>query len=493
MIKKGIASLAVFLKDPSLYNKENKVKQLKIRIKTILERERVDEIKREYLERDVDHNFSMIKELVVFFLFLIIYSYASISQLDIEDSFALNNISRLTLYAPYFNSSGNLTLSDVISMENVYDYIQQVLVNQLEETSFSNTYLYLGNTIRVTIQMNSIIENNDRFSKDVIPTILRSDYNFTSFRGKSTKTLYSTYPPGNLNSFNRNGGVVFTVTHYYQGVKLVDILREDDILNSKCDYIAIEWATYNGNLDTFTYNSLKFDQLQTGLVEPIFYSGNINSEFHGNWNITNFILLIISSILSFYFVGINIGEIRLKYKKADNKRKENEKLKSIIKNTIADVCKGDEVKQISFSERWFKACARVFLHCISIFIQLITVIYAYFTKKISGMIEIVSLVLIYVTIFKGFAYRINPFSLNSIDDFAQASQNLDNYFTIIAFNFFFLYIRIPKYFLLSPRLSFLINVLRKSKIDILFFLLMYSIILFGFAIAGYILLGHSHW
>ena len=490
--KENLASITSALHTSSLQNIDAVVKDLKNCIRAILEKQRIDEIKRENLEVDVDYNFALIVGLALHILFLILYTYSLGSELYIRPSYNLQELSRTIVYLPTFSSVSGFSLINVTTFDNIYNFIDEVLLKLLLGIPFYNNILYLDNSIRITIQLNSFVPNKSEFSKNLFPLVVSSGVNSTRFRGPSTELMYDYEVPGAGTSFFNEGGFAFTFQDYNHAREILQAMNADLFFTEICQYMALEWVLYNSNNDAFVYNYLLFTQANSGYIYQDFYSKTIGPEFHSSSGDTKFtVLLVLAIIISLYFVSIIIKEFFAKWKKANLIRLQDLRNYDRLQSIIISICETDIVKPTSCMEATLHGlsyCCKVVYQYI---LQFLLVFLKYFVRKPSALIEAISLCLVYFTIFQMILYKYKPFALDDIDGFSSAANNLDRFASIAATSLLFLFFRTIKYLFLSSNVLFMASVIRKAWLDILFFLLMFGMILFGFGVTGYIMLGQS--
>lgn len=485
----NLASLNSELRVSTLENKSATMRKMKICIRSLLEKKKLAELKTEKLEKNVNYHFHLIIDMIVYVALLLIFTNLIIYQIDVTQSFGLQDIASKSVYLPSFRSSSILTLGQITSYPEVYDYINQVILPLLDGIVYQNNYLFLDNTIRLTLMFNVFQKNISPYSEKIFPNILTSGQNITSFRGAQSKMLYDYIEAGSRLSFKEQGGAVFTLKNTEQGRALLGIFETDEILNGNCQRLALEWVFYNGNSDAYVYNSLAFSKKYSGAISEEFYSRSIGPEFHSSGKVEYLVLYIVSFIICSYFLIKILKKIIQKWKKANASRLEklskSRKTKFIIRTLSEEPPKTSLENLLHLVLVCFKFLYRHFF-------QLVLVLCKYFLKNKSAMLESISIFLTYTTIIIALKYKRTELLLNKMSDFSIAARGLDSFYFIAALNIFFLFIRLPGFFSLSSRMKFLLNVLNNGKTDILYFLLVFFIFLLGFSISGHLMLGHYH-
>jgi Polycystin cation channel len=489
--KANLAALSSFFTEYSLKNKELVVKEFKKCIKSILEKEKLEEKERERKELDVDYNFYLLKEMIIYILFIILYSVATFIELDISNSYALQDICRKSVFTPEFTSSFAITLDQVTSSNEIYAFLYYVIAELPNGIGYDNNIIYPINTIRITLQFHNIYPNQASFSNQVMPEVVGEGYNHSSFRGDTTKILYRYFDPGTPNTFQSLGGFVCTVQNYKQSRLIAEMLYLDNVLDYKNSYVAVDWVIYNVNLDTYVYNYIYLDQSVSGQYSVDFYSRSIGAHFHSGGSLGILAIQIIATIVYSYFIFKVVIEILGEWKVHNALRLKKERDRRLIK-IIIDYLSGEP-------EPENRSCVQAIKYFIfnvvdvtrKYFVLTLQVFYSYYLSFFR-IIETVSIILTLMCLFMCFSIKSSPIQLNNMSGFSESSKWIDKYYLLLAFNFFFLYIKILKYSLFSSKVYDLFNVIRKARIDFLFFIMMFMTILLGFTLMGYIIFGHYH-
>ena len=240
IFKMNLALLSSFLTQSALKNKEISIKEFKSCIKSILEKERLDELKRKAQSLDVEYNCNLIGEMLAFFSVLLIFSYLMITELNVTNSYSLQDLSKKSVFTPKFTADSlTLSLDQIQSVSEIYGFLSNVMLGFTKnEMGYYNNYVY-RNEVRITVQMNNFVSNSAEFSQNVIPKIIIPGYNYSCFRGSYTKTLYcpeTTSRP----SFKQLGGIVFDYYNYAQGSQSLSLITSDSLFSAPCSYVAVE-------------------------------------------------------------------------------------------------------------------------------------------------------------------------------------------------------------------------------------------------------------
>ncbi|OMJ79313.1 hypothetical protein SteCoe_20694 [Stentor coeruleus] len=491
-LKFNLATLSSFLQEKNLEPQTAVVNRLKEQIREILEKEKKNDIIMQKKELDVEYNFSMFIEMIVFILWLLLILYTIKLELNIHDSYHMKLVSKNSISLKNFTYLTEMNVDQITSYPEVEAFIDQIFFELLREESSYQNYLYLNKSIRITIQRYNFINNTADFSKNTIPVILSSGYNLTEFRGKSSKLLYSSYDINEDGSYGRKGGISLTLNSYDNAKKMFLLIKNDQVSSRNCSSIVLEWVFYNRNLEYLTYNILVFTQGLSGKISHEFKSISITPQMYIGGDIKIITLSFLSLIICIYLSLRIFKEFIRVWKKLNKKRISKAKKRERVLAVIEEISKGQGKKDKN-TQDYLNVCIRSIIYLIAMNItQMIRATYIFFTKDLERAIEITSYVFAYGTLFTSLKFCISPMKIESFDDFYDSAEILEAYKIMAAYNFFFLFIRIPKYFLLSSKMAFLISIMGKARLDFLFFLMMYFTIMFGFMLMGHIMLGHYH-
>lgn len=491
-LKFNLASLSSFLQEKNLEPQTTVVIRLKEQIREILEKEKKNDKIMQQRELDVEYNFSMFIEMIIFILWLVLMIFTINSELNIKHSYHMKAVSKNSISLKNFTYLTVMNVDQITSYPEVEAFIDQVFFEQLREESVYQNYLYLNKSARITFQRYNFINNTVDFSKNAIPTILSSGYNLSDFRGKSTKLLYSSYKVGKDGTFGRKGGISLNLKSYDSAKKLFYLVQKDQVSSSYCFSIVLEWVLYNRNLEYLTYNYLIFTQGLSGKISHTFKSTSISSQMYTGGDAKIITLNFISLAICMYLSLRIFKEFITVWKKLNKKRI----IKAIKREKVLIVIQ--EISRVQGrndknAQDYIIYCLKSTIYLIAMHIaQMIHALYIFFTADMGRSIEITSYIFAYSTLFTSLKFCVNPMKIESFNDFYDSAEALESYKTIAAYNFFFLFIRIPKYFFLSSKMAFLMNIMGKAQLDFLFFLIMYFTIMFGFVLMGHIMLGHYH-
>lgn len=491
-LKSNIATISLFLQQKNLEPKASVINKLKKQIKKILKKERKNDIIMQHRELDVDYNFSMVREMIVFLLWLFLFSYTTMSQVNIKNTYDMRTVAKNSITLKNFTHLTDMNVDQATSYIEVEAFMDQVFFDLLKESPYDQNYLYLNNTMRITFKRFNFRNNTAKFSKNVIPKVIDSNSNKTVFRGKSSKLLYNFYRQGEDGTFRRDGGTSVILMSYDHAKNIFKLVKKDQVNSENCYMIALEWVNYNRNLESFTYNYIFFEKLFSGKIAHEFKSVSITPQMYITGDIKIIILNCISLLSCTFFTVKIFKEFIIDWKKMNKKRISEAKKRDKVHKAIKEISKDERKDKKTVRDhvtRFLESC----LYLISMHIvQILRAIFRYYTKELSRVIETISFLLTYITLFITFRLRISPLKMDSFDDFYDSAEFVEVYRLLVALNFFFLFIRLPKYFLLSSKMAFLMGIMRKAQLDFLFFLMMYFTIMVGFMFMGHVMLGHHH-
>lgn len=486
-----------------LMTREQAKEKLKTTINLISERKRKAKIEEIEQESKSNYKYFLVKDMLIFLVFIIIFILMTLSRFRTENSFQIYSAMYDSLNNPEFNYNGiDMDFSQVDRAERAYFWIQSVL-----SPVVSKDYVYfenrlVGNPImRSTLDRISLEVNELKSSKDAIfYTRLNSGAQNRNFYGQGGKR-YNYVDKGDSNSFDYKGGFVDLYgadeEEFSESIK---VFFEDALLDEQMQTFVVEYITYNSNYNSFTSVVVTFTNSLSGLFESSLEVNIVELEPYTNYPIRAF--LEISFILfTVYYAYLEFKFWIIPWREANKKRLENERKDAIVFEELLKLgvrslpSKG--IEQICYKlTKYLKfGLKKVF----TLTVQFLLVTHRYLNTSFFRVINFCSICLSFVTIIQLLMYLANDY-VNTFDlpyvghehftEFRDLVELNNNLRTVLAFNLLIIFLRLLQFFKFSKKLSILTDILGEAKLDIAFFLLMFIIILFAYSLMGFLLLGH---
>ena len=490
-IKFNLSSLKSFLYNTTLINQDILIEKFKTKMRDILVREKTEEKIFILKEFDVEYNFRLIRGLFCYFFLVIFFLVTTISFLSLKHSFQISEVNIKYVDSVISNCKSFESLSEIKTVNHIYEASEAIILSLLLDQYNSQNHLEFNKTIRLTTQIYSFKDNRSSFSKKVLDKII-SGLNFTYFRGNISKLLYFEYESGSLETYRSQGGLSQLFNDYNQTKIIFKFIRVDKLFAfSKC--IAIEWVTYNVNLDFLSYNLMMFTIGPEELVKASFKSVSISPEFFNDDDESMIVLIVFSIVLCCYFFVVNLFDLVQLWKEINSKRLRRIQKNYRLDKVIKDICGSQERSINSASALYTIAYIKNKINSIiTHIIQLFKVLFNYFFLSPFNSIEAASIILTFVTLISLLYIKIYKFEITSITDISLAADYVEYLRSIVAINSMIILFQFPTYLQISSRISYLIRVMMNARLDFIFFTIMFFIILFGYVFSGYILLGHYH-
>ena len=488
-----------------LLTREQYMDKLKNCIQKIEEEKLKTKIHNQISENDVDYNFGLVKEMVIYLCFILVAITVALMRFRIGDSFKLFEVVQQTVEEPYMTYYGSqIKLRNVNNDRRAYEYLRDVFVPLLEqEVVFSQNH-YLGEVLaRATLRRIDFQGNNNPFSKEVInfwvdPWV--SEYSSKEFVGSGSNKSYPYVPSGTTETFQQEGGFVFTFKKGEDHTELINQFEEDRILDKYGKVLALEWVWYNPNLNLYTYNYLTFDNWSSGQLDTAFYSYTVELDIYQN-SIIRAVFELLFVGFTFYYCFMELRDWWGVWHALNQERQEKEKKRKLVKQLLKKFNGASEESKgcgaiVGFLGRYLKS----FLKKLVLLIwQFIRSVLGYLQKDPFNILDSISIALSFIMVGYIIQLTTSEFTRNFelpaegaayIGEFDLANKTLISLRNIAAYNCLILFLRQLQFFKFSKKLSLLTDILESAKLDILFFIAMFMIVLFAYALMGYLLLGH---
>ena len=489
------------LNKPTLLTHEQNMQKIQTTLEKILERAELKKKRNAYLQKQVDYNYNLVCQMFIYIVFIVMI----LLRLRITDSYGIYQLNSESFVTKTFGN--DLTLADVSTQALVFSYLNELFVPMISADSLFNQNFFLDQTrARITMQFYNPETNNDKFSENVISRVITKDeekYVKISQRGLNSKILYQYYPSGSQETFEKKGGFPTYLSIESKMQNVLDVLEFDEVLGYTGSYLAVEWVTYNANLNLFAYSYIKFTHEISGSISQKFYCQPIELDFFKDKIPARGILEIVYFLFTIYYFVIEGKEWLMVWRQVRLEVKEKQKgfealdrvvIKLIGRNTEEKGC-ADMIRQslvrIKAGIRWI----------LTIFFNVLQTMQRYFKRDSFNMIDVSSIILSIMNLSQILQLSTNDFmkdfkiedseDYQYISEFSDINQILISYKQIVAFNCLIIFIRLLQFYKFSKRLSLLTDILDSATLDLIFYMLMFSIVLFAYMLMGYLLLGHT--
>lgn len=493
------------LSKPTLLTHEQNMQKIQMTLEKILERSELKKKRIALFQKLVDHNFNLVLQMFIYIIFIIIFIIMILLRLRVTDSYGVYQLNSESFVSTTFGN--DLTLADTTTQERVFQYLYEVFVPKVSgESLYNHNYFLDDERARITLQFYDPSSNKNSFSDEVIKKVVKkNEFNIKkeSFRGENSKLLYEYFPSGTKESFRQDGGFIFYLSVNENMNDVLKLIEFDDVLGSKGYYMAIEWVTYNANLNLFAYSYILFTHEISGQISNEFYCKPIELDYFKDKIPVRGILEIIYFLFTLYYSVIEakewLGVWRIVREKVRTKQKGSDTLYRVVIKLLG-------------SNKEEKGCANMvritliriksgFGWCFTIFLNFIQTMKMYFQKDSFNVIDVISIILSIMNLSQILQLALNDFMKNFsieesskydyIGELYEINSILISYRQIVAFNCLIVFIRLLQFYKFSKRLSLLTDILDSATLDLIFYMLMFSIVLFAYMLMGYLLLGHT--
>lgn len=216
IFKYNLFQLSMLNKGSSIVTREQYLQKIKNCVETIKIQKAKHLKYRDYVENLVDHNFHLLKNLVICAVYIFFFVFMVIMRIRITESYKLHQINYSSLYLPEYAYRGeNQTLSDLRDVAQCYGFMEQVLIPIFENHQMSQNYWIGGYRARITFNNYKFKTNENSFSSSAMPFYVpeKKEMLTDNFYGNSTRFLYQYHEKGDGNTYDRNGGYVLELTN----------------------------------------------------------------------------------------------------------------------------------------------------------------------------------------------------------------------------------------------------------------------------------------
>ncbi|CAG9331788.1 unnamed protein product [Blepharisma stoltei] len=484
-----------------MITREQFLQKIKDCIRKILKKRKIAEILRKQRGNDVDYNFTVLADLLIFIIFWSLFITLVVTRLEISYVYTISTQTKDSIIVPKFYSNWhNITFQEITTSKDAYSFMNEIFKNYMQKVTVNTQNNWISQIkARITFTRYRMSKNKSSFSNEVIQYVIpdTETQNTTDFHGVATFKKYIYSPSGSLKTYKSKGGYVIELNNKQNISDIIQQIELDDIFSRNLKDFYIEWVLYNPNVNMFSYSVIHFNKLVSGNIDPSIYSGVIDLDIYSSGS-----PMIVISILFFMFTILYLIKFcyswYLVWKKVYKQRKEKTLIWKIARHVIDKI----EENEISARDHCFRFTKKALTwYCYTI-IDLLYSAWLLIKGDIFQLFSIVStimsLMMIYYEIMLVQSNFYQNFKLDSpfvawkncIGEFSEINDLLYISGTLAMFTCLILFLRLIQYFEFSDYLSNLTDVIKSASFDLAFFTIVFIIILAAYAISNYLVLGH---
>ena len=514
-LKYNMSQLEVFqsfipVQTSNLKTREQYIEELMLEIKAIK-----DELRRKHEEklkqrRDKNYIYSTIKDMVIYSIFMIIFSVMVIYRSRIDDKFLLEEAMRTEMKLRYFHFNGvDVQFADVNTPEIAAEWLQQVFFRlgsgwQLHRELLGD--LRVRETlIRIKPEKNKYDGTSAVFpyvrEKEEYGQLPLSEYLTPSatddFVGESGHVYV--YKGGSESYRGYGGYVSYWTTDYNTALASLQRVRQDNLLGSNTKVLIYDVACYSGDTRLLAISSVGFLLTEAGGIKSQVQSVAFELDLYSHGNTTVPALEVIFVLFIVYYLYRFVVDWVACLKEQRARWAIESKEKMLLEDVLQEI-HGIEHPQRTGSEECISIVRKAFdyLHAsVTVFVR---TSYSYLQKDFYNIFDVAILSLSLAMMITILKLQISDFRSNF--DLAKDNKetllpglwelaDLDvQYRSFSAVNCLLIYLRMLKNFRFSSQLSVLTDVLGSAALDIIFFAAVFTMLLASYSLMGYTLLGH---
>ena len=474
--------------------------QVKIEITNVIreifaKKKKIEKFKK-ILENDVNYNYSLIVKMFLFIIFTVLLLVTITARLKTTETNKLREIMVSVVDEDAFD--------EIVSEESFYRYFEETFMNNIQdETAFEFNYFFSEPRLRLTVNRLKVNENKIHFSEKEVPIYIKNQQDLIreDFRGPTTKLLHIYFGSGTTSTYDQKGGFVYDYYRDTDKTQYFSILKSDRLMSTETESLVIEWVSYNSNYDMLTYCGMIFEYQSSGLITKTLDIRSFNIELFSNKYIYVGVLEIFMGMLCLYFIYLDVIVWVKHWKKLNTQREEKQRGEWMVRKVSKILKSKKQVKGcVSILKNLFDCIFLKLLWAKDYLIQFLVSIYSFLFSSTFIFVNVVGnalCVLLFIQIIKLYTndfirdFEIGQDRLNLIGEIYEVSKIFMLYRIYAAFLVFITFMRILQFYNFSKDLSILTDVLNSAKFDIFFFLAMFIIILVGYSLMGYLILGTS--
>ncbi|CAG9323247.1 unnamed protein product [Blepharisma stoltei] len=504
----GQVQLALRGAGSTLLTREQMMLKYKNTIMTMEQEKKKNEILKKMKENEVNYNFKLFAEMVLYIIFIVIYVMSVKYRMRIEDSYAMNKLIYDSIAVPQFVYKGsNTTFLEIYDPGSAYEFLSAIMVPYIESTTVgTQNYFLTSPKIRFNMNRYKIHKNKNTFSSSVIAYVSDDpgEWEESGFQGKSSLTKFRYIEPGTKATFNEEGGCTYELYPYLNFKNAFINFQADDIIGNQTSSIVFEWVVYNANMNMFSYAYIQLSLDISGEITIRLSSQSAELDAYSAENKGRAALDIIFILFIVYFISQFISEWWLIMRGLIGQRQNIQRGKRAVRDVLDKLLgnnQDNENQGIGFMVQMVWRKIQKFVVVIIFTIkQLIQSLWIFLRMDGWQLLQLLSVILSIIQfsylvrlISSDFInnYEINETWADNIGEFGYIAKLYQHYGVVSCFNALLIFLRVLKYFEFSKQTSLLTDIFDSAKLDLLFYIIMFFLMIIGYTIMGYLIFGQA--
>jgi hypothetical protein len=421
---------------------------------------------------------------MVYICFVIIYTICILHQQDVLYKYSSQSTVRFAIESVKYSEIDDLDIHDVstfselvswltIGASNITNYESEnyyIMKNYLvgQDLSTDDDFPSQG-PFRITIRRLERIENPDEPFREIEPKVRMGAFKAEDLGMWEQTDNYKSFKYHDESGYGDEGGLIFFLSaegedFQSQVVNIVSLGILDDSINS----LVLEFVLYNGDLNQFIYSAVIFEFNSSGNILKYLNIWPICLNMYASpKDIARCFFEVIYVILVFYHIYVSIRTIRLRVNHYNEWYSRFSETLTKEEKAIRELHKPEWIRRVTNIIDSY-----IFLDLISFSISLSNMFlwFSIISRSNEGL-------------------ELPVKDTDFYDYFNILSSTNRDYNILSSVNLLLIYIRIIKYLRMSKSLSFLQNTLNEAMVDIMYFMIMLGVMLFGFVFMAYLVFG----
>lgn len=516
-LKYNMSQLEVFqsvitVQTTSLKTREQYIEELMQEIKTINDQKRKRHEEESRLKRDKTYIYSTVKDMLIYSIFMIIFSIMVVYRARVEDKFLLEESLRSDLQLTPFEYRGNMMQFEDVTTP-------QIMKTWLEEVYFpltiSNWNLHRRPVSELVVRETYIRiapkRNRCDGTASVFPLVRETEqYGQLPLREYSTPSAHESFvgvsghryefKAGEESYRSFGGHVAYWTKDKDVAWAELQRIQTDDLLSNLTKALIYDYVVYSGDMQLLAIASVGFLRTEAGGIKNQVSCIAFELDLYSLSPTTVPALEVIFVLfLLYYFYRFCVDWLAcLREQKAMWLSERKEKL--LLANVLDEI-KGIEQLQRTGSEECINIVRKLLDYIYSVFSLFLRTSVHYLKKDFYSIFDVIFLSLSIALMATVLKLQVDEFR-NDFDVQQLAPEKLLpgmwrlaeldlQYRSLAAVDCLVIYIRMLKNFRFSSQLSVLTDVLGSASLDIIFFAAMFTMLLGSYALMAYTLLGHK--
>ena len=516
-LKYNMSQLEVFqsvitVQTTSLKTREQYIEELMQEIKAINDQTRKRHEEEARLKRDKTYIYSTVKDMLIYSIFMIIFSIMVVYRARVEDKFLLEESLRSELQLKYFEYRGiQMQFNNVTTPQVMKSWLEQVYF-PLTISSWSLHRRLISRLAARETYIRITPERNRCDGTDSVFPLVRETEQF----GQLPLSEYSTpsahesfvgvsghryeYKSGDESYRGFGGHVAYWTQSKDVAWAELQRVQTDDLMGNLTKALIYDYVVYSGDAQLLAIASVGFLRTEAGGIKSQVRCLAFELDLYsGNPTTVPALEVIFVLFLLYYFYRFYIDWLAcLREQKAEWLSERKEKL---LLDNVLDEIRGIEQLQRTGSEECINIVRKLFDYIYAVVTVFLRTTNRYFKKDFYNIFDVIFLSLSIALIATVLKMLVDEFRKDfDVQQLAPEKllpgmwglAELDmQYRSLAAIDCLVIYIRMLKNFRFSSQLSVLTDVVGSAALDIVFFAAMFAMLLGSYALIGYTLLGHQ--